>query len=409
MQDLMRKYASVILNACLKVEKEKPLFISCTTERLDFVRIVTEEAYKLGVKDIYYDLNDPYLRHEAMKNLNLDELKNLDMFNRHKWSEYAKKGAAFVMLVSEMPGLMSDVDAKLSSDISMYGLETRKEFDDLRDKSMVPWCIAAVPTESWAKLLFENSENPVDELWNKIFEICQIKEDNVEEIWNEKIAKLGKRAEKLNNCHFKTLKYKNSKGTDFTIDLPDAHLWGSGNESLQIGKDVLVNFPTEEIFTSPNCESANGIVYSSKPLSYHDVIIDNFSITFKDGRAVDCKAEKGEETLKELISSCKNSDRLGEVALVPYDSPISNSNIIFYETLFDENAACHLALGAAFPDCLKGGPNMSKEELEQNKLNDCTNHVDFMIGTKDLEIIGITKDNEEIKIFENGNFTQFFN
>lgn len=409
MQDLMRKYASVILNACLKVEKEKPLFISCTTERLDFVRIVTEEAYKLGIKDIYYDLNDPYLRHEAMKNLNLDELKNLDMFNRHKWSEYAKKGAAFVMLVSEMPGLMSDVDAKLSSDISMYGLETRKEFDDLRDKSMVPWCIAAVPTESWAKLLFENSENPVDELWNKIFEICQIKEDNVEEIWNEKIAKLGKRAEKLNNCHFKTLKYKNSKGTDFTIDLPDAHLWGSGNESLQIGKDVLVNFPTEEIFTSPNCESANGIVYSSKPLSYHDVIIDNFSITFKDGRAVDCKAEKGEETLKELISSCKNSDRLGEVALVPYDSPISNSNIIFYETLFDENAACHLALGAAFPDCLKGGPNMSKEELEQNKLNDCTNHVDFMIGTKDLEIIGITKDNEEIKIFENGNFTQFFN
>lgn len=409
MQDLMRKYASVILNACLKVEKEKPLFISCTTERLDFVRIVTEEAYKLGVKDIYYDLNDPYLRHEAMKNLNLDELKNLDMFNRHKWSEYAKKGAAFVMLVSEMPGLMSDVDAKLSSDISMYGLETRKEFDDLRDKSMVPWCIAAVPTESWAKLLFENSENPVDELWNKIFEICQIKEDNVEEIWNEKIAKLGERAEKLNNCHFKTLKYKNSKGTDFTIDLPDAHLWGSGNESLQIGKDVLVNFPTEEIFTSPNCESANGIVYSSKPLSYHDVIIDNFSITFKDGRAVDCKAEKGEETLKELISSCKNSDRLGEVALVPYDSPISNSNIIFYETLFDENAACHLALGAAFPDCLKGGPNMSKEELEQNKLNDCTNHVDFMIGTKDLEIIGITKDNEEIKIFENGNFTQFFN
>lgn len=409
MQDLMRKYASVILNACLKVEKEQPLFISCTTERLDFVRIVTEEAYKLGVKDIYYDLNDPYLRHEAMKNLNLDELKNLDMFNRHKWSEYAKKGAAFVMLVSEMPGLMADVDAKLSSDISMYGLETRKEFDDLRDKSMVPWCIAAVPTESWAKLLFENSENPVDELWNKIFEICQIKEDNVEEIWNEKIAKLGKRAEKLNNCHFKTLKYKNSKGTDFTIDLPDAHLWGSGNESLQIGKDVLVNFPTEEIFTSPNCESANGIVYSSKPLSYHDVIIDNFSITFKDGRAVDCKAEKGEETLKELISSCKNSDRLGEVALVPYDSPISNSNIIFYETLFDENAACHLALGAAFPDCLKGGPNMSKEELEQNKLNDCTNHVDFMIGTKDLEIIGITNNGEEIKIFENGNFTQFFN
>jgi aminopeptidase len=409
MEQLLEKYAGVILNTCLKVEKDQPLFISCTTERLDFVRILTKLAYKIGVKDIYYDLQDPILRHEALLNLNLDELKNLHIFNRHAWSEYAKKGAAFVMLVSENPGLMADVNAKLSSDIAMYGLETRKEFDDLRDKSMVPWCIAAVPTESWAKLLFKDSKNPVEDLWNKIFDICQIKEDNVEELWNEKINKLSERAEKLNNCHFKTLKYKNSKGTDFSIELPENHLWGSGKESLQIGKDVLVNFPTEEIFTSPNCETANGIVYSSKPLSYHDVIIDNFSITFKNGRAVDCKAEQGEETLKELINSCKNSDRLGEVALVPYDSPISNSNIIFYETLFDENAACHLALGAAFPDCLKGGPEMSKEELEANKLNDCANHVDFMIGTDDLEIIGTTIDGEEIKIFENGNFTQYFN
>ena len=148
MEQLLEKYAGVILNTCLKVEKDQPLFISCTTERLDFVRILTKQAYKIGVKDIYYDLQDPILRHEALLNLNLDELKNLHIFNRHAWSEYAKKGAAFVMLVSENPGLMADVNAKLSSDIAMYGLETRKEFDDLRDKSMVPWCIAAVPTES---------------------------------------------------------------------------------------------------------------------------------------------------------------------------------------------------------------------------------------------------------------------
>ena len=409
MNELLKKYANVILNTCLKVEKNQPLLISANYERIDFVRILAQEAYKIGVIDICFELTDVELKHDALKVLSLDDLKKTSFWNKGHWNTYAEKGAAFVMLASETPGIMSDINPELLSELTIHAYSTRNKFSELRDKSMVPWCIAAVPTESWAKLLFKDSKNPVEDLWNKIFDICQIKEDNVEELWNEKIEKLSTRAEKLNNCHFKTLKYKNSKGTDFSIELPENHLWGSGKESLQIGKDVLVNFPTEEIFTSPDCETANGIVYSSKPLSYHDVIIDNFSITFKDGRAVDCKAEQGEETLKELINSCKNSDRLGEVALVPYDSPISNSNIIFYETLFDENAACHLALGAAFPDCLKGGPEMSKEELEANKLNDCANHVDFMIGTDDLEIIGTTIDGEEIKIFENGNFTQYFN
>ena len=404
MEQLLEKYAGVILNTCLKVEKDQPLFISCTTERLDFVRILTKQAYKIGVKDIYYDLQDPILRHEALLNLNLDELKNLHIFNRHAWSEYAKKGAAFVMLVSENPGLMADVNAKLSSDIAMYGLETRKEFDDLRDKSMVPWCIAAVPTESWAKLLFKDSKNPVEDLWNKIFDICQIKEDNVEELWNEKIEKLSTRAEKLNNCHFKTLKYKNSKGTDFSIELPENHLWGSGKESLQIGKDVLVNFPTEEIFTSPLRNSTNGIVYASKPLIYNGALIDKFWLKFEDGKVVDYDSEVGKDVLKTLIDFDEGSSYLGEVALVEYDSPISNSNILFYNTLYDENAACHLALGVGFPSCYKNGVNMTKEELLEVGVNQSNEHVDFMIGTSDLRIVGTTVDNEEILIFENGNF-----
>ena len=324
------------------------------------------------------------------------------------WNEYAKKGAAFVMLASENPGLMKDIDSKVLSDLTIYAYETRKEFDDLRDKAMVPWCIAAVPTESWAKQLFPNSNNALEELWNKIFEICNINEENPEEIWNKKTELLSNRCKKLNEYNFKTLKYTNSIGTNFTIDLPTNHIWESGNSKLSNGKEVLVNFPTEEVFTSPHCDTANGIVYSGKPLAYQDNIIDNFWIEFKNGEAINWNAKEGAEVLGNLITSCKGANKLGEVALVEHDSSISQSGIVFYETLYDENAACHLALGGSFAECIKDGTGKEVEELEKEGLNNCTNHVDFMIGTKDLNITGITQEGKEITIFENGNFSEIF-
>ncbi len=408
MKELLKKYASVILNTCLKVEKNQPLFISANYERVDFVRILANVAYELGVKDIYFDLTDVQLKHDALKNLEFEDLKNLSFWNKQVWNEYAKKGAAFVMLASENPGLMKDIDPKVLSDLTIHAYNTRKEFDDLRDKALVPWCIAAVPTESWAKELFPNSENPLEELWNKIFEICNINEENPEEIWNKKIETLTKRSEILNKYQFKTLKYKNELGTDLTIDLPENHIWESGNSKLATGKEVLVNFPTEEVFTSPHYETANGIVYSGKPLAYQDNVIDNFWIKFENGKAIEWDAEEGKDVLTNIITSCKNADRLGEVALVEYDSSISKSGIVFYETLYDENASCHLALGGSFAECIKDGINKTNDELEQLGLNNSTNHVDFMIGTKDLSIIGITKDNQEIPIFQDGNFSEIF-
>ena len=408
MNELLIKYANVILNTCLKVEKNQPLFISANYERVDFVRILANEAYKIGVKDIYFDLTDVYLKHDALKALELEDLKQLSFWNKQKWNEYAKKGAAFVMLASETPGLMKDIDSKKISELTIYAYETRKEFDDLRDKSLVPWCIAAVPTESWAKEVFPDSKNPVEDLWNKILEICYINQSNPEEVWQKQIDKLSNSCKKLNECKFKKIRYKNDLGTDFTIELPEKHIWESGNSKLSNGKEVLVNFPTEEVFTSPTYDSANGIVYSSKPLSYQDNVIDNFWIKFENGVAIEWDAEKGKEILDNLLKSCKYVDRLGEVALVEYDSSISKSGLVFYETLFDENASCHLALGGGFPECVENGPNMTKEELDQHKINDCTNHVDFMIGTKDLSIIGETNDGQEIIIFENGNFTENF-
>lgn len=407
MEKLMRKYAEVLLKTCLKVEENQPLFISFNTERLDFVRIVSEEAYKIGVKDIYFDMSDPYLKHEALKYLEIEDLKQLSFWNKEMWNVYARKHAAFLMLASETPGLMKDIDPKKMSELIRYSQETREEFEAYRDKSELAWCIAAVPTKAWADELFDNNENSVNMLWNKIFEICSIDQEDPVKIWNDKLALLKKRASKLNEKKIKTLIYKDNKN-NFKIDLPDNHNWASGCERLANGKEVLVNFPTEEVFTSPDCRSAEGIVFSSKPLEYQGVILDNFQIEFKDGVVTNFKAEKGEETLKEMINICENSNMLGEVALVPYDSPNSNTNMVFLETLFDENAACHLALGDSFTECINEVG--TKEELfNKFNMNNSKSHVDFMIGTKDLNIKGITQDNKEIDIFINGNFTEEFN
>ena len=410
MENSMKKYAEVLLETCLKIEENQPLFISFNVERIDFARIVAELAFEMGVKDIYFDIADPYLKHEALKHLEVEELKELSFWNKESWNVYAKKNAAFLMLASETPGLMKVIDPAKMSAMTKYSYETRKVFDDMRDKSELAWCIAAVPTTSWAKELYPNSTEPVNELWNKIFEICSITAPDPVKVWDEKIEKLKKRATKLTNYNFKTLKYSSSNGTDFKVDLPKNHRWASGCEKLANQKEVLVNFPTEEVFTSPDCLSAEGTLYSSKPLSYQDVIIDNFNITFKDGVVTDFHAEQGEETLKAMINICENANRLGEVALVPYDSPISNCNQVFLETLFDENAACHIALGDSFPECVENGPKIEKDVLlKEYNLNKCDSHVDFMVGTKDLNIIGITADNQEVPIFINGNFTEEFN
>ena len=404
MEELQRKYADMILKVCLHVKEGQPLFISANSERIDFVRILASEAYKLGVKDIYFEIIDSYIKHDMLKYLDIEDLRKSNYFNNEIWNEYAKKGAAFVLLKTEMPDLMKDIDSEKQSKATLYSLETRKEFDNLREKNIVPWCIAAVPSLSWAEKVFPNSSNALDDLWNKIFEICGVLKDNSEEELNNKLDKLTKRKDKLNNYKIKKLIYKNSLGTDFSIELPDNVLWAVGREELANGDNILVNYPTEEVFTSPDFESANGIVYSSKPLCYQDKIINNFWLKFENGVVVDYDALEGLDTLKYLINICENSNRLGEVALVEYDSPISNSNLIFYTTLFDENAACHLALGDSFAECIENGINMSEEELEKNKLNKCKSHIDFMIGTSDLSITGITVDGDVIEIFKDGNF-----
>lgn len=403
MKEKQELYAKILLENCIKIDKNQPLFITCPMEAIEFVRMVARKAYELGVTDIYFNLHDPIIKHDQLKYLDNEYLKPSPLWNKEIYNEYTKKGAAFLTLVSETPGLMSDIDPKKINEMSVYAFNTSKLYDEYRDKNDLTWCIAAVPTEEWAYKIFKE-KNSIDKLWNKIFDICLINESNPSKEINKLMNDLEKRANKLNNYEFKYLKYTNSLGTNLTIELPKNHLWCSGESTLNNGKKVIVNFPTLEVFTSPVAKGTNGIVYNSKPLVYSGVLIDEFYIEFKDGKVINAHAKKGNDMLQQMITSTKNMDMLGEVALVPYDSKISNTNLLFYETLFDENASCHLALGASFQECLQNTENLNNKQEESQGLNKCDNHVDFMIGTKDLNIIGITSMQEEIQIFKDGNF-----
>lgn len=409
MKELLRKYAEIILNVCLKVENKQPLFIRYNKENKDFIDIIIDVAKEKDIEDIYLNEEDPYENHRLLLEKDVEELKILPNWNTEKWNEYANKNAAFIMLTSPLPGLMSDVDQVKLTEMRNFSNEMRNIFNDKRDKSELAWNISAVPSKMWADLLYPNNTNSIELLWNKIFDICLIKEDNPQELWKEKNKLQQKRANLLTKYQFKKLLYKNNSGTNLQIELPDNHIWATAIERINKEKDVIVNFPSEEVFTSPKYDGVNGIVYSAKPLVYQDVVIEDFYLEFSKGKVVNFDAKKGKETLKMMINICENSNYLGEVALVPYDSPISNQKMCFYETLYDENASCHLALGDSFPECIENGINISKEKLfEINKINKCISHVDFMVGTSDLSIIGITNDDEEIEIFKNGNYSEIF-
>ncbi|MCW7999923.1 aminopeptidase [Clostridium sp. cpc1] len=244
----------------------------------------------------------------------------------------------------------------------------------------------------------------LEKLWDAIFKTVRIDKEDPIEAWNEHLNNLDEKLEFLNEKKFKNLHYTSSNGTDLIIELPKGHIWSGGGDYNTKDVFFVANMPTEEVFTLPKKTGINGIIVSTKPLNYSGNLIDNFKLTFKDGKVVDFEAEKGYETLKNLLDTDEGARYLGEVALVPYDSPISNSNILFYNTLFDENASCHLAFGMAYPTCIEGGSEMNEKEKEVHGVNSSLVHVDFMVGSKDLDIVGETDEGEKLQIFKDGNW-----
>ena len=297
---------------------------------------------------------------------------------------------------------MDDIKPENIAKARFVNRTTRKIFRQKETTYQIPWCIAALPNEIWAKHLFKDDPNSYQKLTDTIYKMCMINTPNPINSWNNYLESCKNIVDKLNKLEIKTLHYTNSLGTDLNIEMPDNCIWVSAaNEDNGM---MIVNMPSYEIFSTPNYKKTNGIVYSSRPLIYGGGIIDDFYLQFKDGKVIDYNAKIGKDILKGIIESDSQSSFLGEIALVNNDSPISNTNLVFGTTLFDENASCHLALGEGFSECIENGLNLTKAQLLKAGINQSENHVDFMIGTKDLEIEAETKNGKKVKIFKKGNF-----
>lgn len=399
-------YANLLIEIGVNLQKGETLVISSPVECADFARRCVTEAYKKGCREVIMNWTDSYITKERYLKAEESVFDEFPAWKADFYNSAAEKKYAWLHIDADDPEALSGVDPDRIIRMSRVSSESVKFYKDQQMASIFKWCVASVPSEAWSKKVFPDRsvEEAIEALWNAILDSVRVWDDNDPvEAWEYHISTLKNRVRKLNNYNFKYLKYKNSIGTDLTVELPDGHYWEGGDEADASNVLFCANMPTEEIFTVPKYDGVNGVVYSSKPLSLNGNLVENFSFTFKDGRIVKIEAEKGLDLLKKETTIDDGASYLGEVALVPYDSPISNSNILFYNTLFDENASCHLAFGEAYP-LIKGGKEMSKHELKAAGVNTSITHTDFMIGTKDLMITGVTHEGVEVPVFENGNF-----
>jgi aminopeptidase len=324
-----------------------------------------------------------------------------------KRMELAKEGVGIISVAASDPENMRGVDPDRLRRANMAAGRDLKDFMRIQMSNGIPWCVVSVPIASWAKKVFPelSEDEAMERLWEEIFKAVRITEDGdaVAE-WRAHCDRIEGFAKRMTEYDFAELHYKNSIGTDLTVKMPENHMWLAGGDYCK-GVKFVANMPTEEVFSAPLRTGVEGTLVAAKPLVLNGNVIDGIRFTFREGRIVEIHADKGEETLRAEVELDEGSHYLGEIALVPYDSPISNSGILFYNTLFDENAACHFAFGEAYPACIKGGDDKDVEELKAAGINvESNTHVDFMVGTRDLEIVGTTRDGRKIKVFENGNF-----
>lgn len=403
---MLEKYAELVIKTGINIQQKQTLVISSPLECAPFARLLAENAYKAGAREVVMNWKDELsskIRFLQAPDEIFDEFPD---WQKEFYLSYARQGAGFISIAASDPELLKEVNPERVVRVQKASNTALKEYRERMMSNKNAWSVVSIPTEAWAQKVFPEAtaEEAVEKLWTAILTAARVDTADPVAAWKDHSQQLKQKLDYLNSHKFKLLYYKNSLGTDLQVELPDGHLWLGGPEYTAEGIEFVANMPTEEVFTLPKKSGVNGVVVSSKPLNYNGTLIDRFSLTFKDGRIVDCKAEQGYEVLKKLVETDEGSHYLGEVALVPYDSPISNSGILFYNTLFDENASCHLAIGKAYPICLENGTDMNEQELAQAGANDSMVHVDFMLGTNDLEIMGETITGERIQIFKNGNF-----
>ena len=403
----LNEYAHLLVEVGLNLQPGQTPRIASNLECAPLARLCAAACYERGARDVMVEWNDEFMTRTRYLKADEQVFSEFPAHLKAKFDYMLDKECPALSISGSDPELLKGVDpARIKAARIAAGEPTRPYYDAM-GASRFQWCVAAHPTRAWAEKVFpdKKGEEALDALWEAIFAVCRITGDGKGvERWKEHVAATADRCAKLNAYNFKALHYTNAKGTDLTLELPENHVWMGGSEDTPKGVPFVANIPTEEIFTAPRWDGVNGRVYASLPLALSGNLVKEFRMDFKDGKIVEVYAEEGEQYLRDSVSLDEGSAYLGEVALVPYDSPINNTGILFYNTLFDENASCHLAFGSAYPTCVKGGDEMSEEEQKDAGLNQSMNHVDFMIGTADLSIVGITHEGEEVPVFVNGNF-----
>lgn len=403
-----KKYSELIIKEALAVQKrENPIiWINANTENLPFARELTKMAYECGAAEVKVNINDEVLSRLNMEGMSEERLAHFGEYKLDERMDYIKDGVAFISITGSDPDLFKGIDPKRLQIRNRASSKVMKPAMKYTMNDINSWTVVGYPTKAWAKNVFPDldEDEAFERLKTEIFKTVRLDHEDPVAAWEEHLDKLAKRGEVLNNLQLKELHYKTDRGTDFRIGLPENHIWVGAESKDDRGYRFLPNLPTEEIFTAPDNRVAEGIVYATKPLNLSGSLVEDFWIRFEGGKAVEVGAKKGEDQLKELIGRDEGACRLGEVALVSVKSPINTSGLIFYNTLFDENASCHLALGAAYPTCVEGGVDMNDEELKAHGINDSQIHDDFMIGDETLSIVGIDKDGKEHQIFKNGDF-----
>lgn len=401
----LRAYAKLIAKRGLNIKKGQDVIVRCGIEQEEFLLMVVEELYKANARKVYVEYYTLPLLKLHNKYRDKDVMGVVEDFELEKLKWRSKTLPAILFLDSEDPDGLTGIDQTKESYAANLRYPILKPYiDDMENKYQ--WCIAGVPSINWAKKVFPNltPKKAVESLWENILKCSRSYDGNPIKNWDMHNKNLKEKCDYLNSLNLVELQYKSSNGTDFKVGLiSDALFLGGAEKSLK-GRIFNPNIPSEEIFTSPKKGIAEGILYSTKPLSYNGEVIEDFSIRFKEGKVVEVKAKKNEELLKQMVNEDETSSFLGEVALVAYDSPINNTNLLFYNTLFDENACCHVALGHGFTNVIKDYEKYSLEELRDKGVNDSRIHVDFMIGSSDLSIIGIDKDDNKHVIFDKGNW-----
>ena len=401
------KLAKLVVCKGANVQKDQPVIIRASVRDAAFVKKAVKYAYEAGARYVNVEWHDSDLTKMAYQYETKEVLSDMPQWKYDRTKKQHDDGACYITILSDKPGVMADVD---SEKIKAANMAYYTKMADLMGYTMNnegQWSVIGLPSVEWAKVVFPDlsEEEAFEKLGDAIFSVTRVTEDNdpIAE-WEQHDVELLAHTKKLNAFKFKKLHFTSELGTDVEVELVKDHIWGGGGCTTPAGVFFDPNMPTEECFCMPLKTGVNGIVYASKPLDYEGKVIDDFWLRFENGKAVAFGAKKGEESLAQLLSYDEGSSYLGEVALVPYDSPVSKSGILFFNTLYDENAACHLALGRPYPENIEGGETMSKEELAARGANDSMQHIDFMIGTQGTDVDGIQEDGTVVPVFRNGNW-----